>query len=353
MVKGSFLNEVEQPFFNNDDLGEKDDVVVGLVADVERELPHVVEGDPCCENMDSILTIEKLRKQQRPRDYGCRRIGICLRVSNQFIVGFPCLPFQNCFFSNNLSLFLHLVFPKQTSLSGTESRRAKKVARLASTLGGGDSLLTTENLLKLGFCRTGNPVPPTTLGEAGVGVTEHGMEASASTQSDMSKPVRTFVNPSVKYKDLFKNDDFDTLKGILDVSPISQMAPPGAGKGGSSSADKRKFSHSSGGQTGVLETRSSKRNKVAPTPPAAISQDVQNFYKLFGGRIPIEVISEWSKVKQPEAIQDMFLSSAQNYFHQLRISEQLSHATKGDMRLREELKNAKEAVGYEFYKKII
>lgn len=47
-----------------------------------------------------------------------------------------------------------LGFPKQTFLSGIEAKRAKKIAGLITDLGGGDSLLTPETLMRPGFSQT-------------------------------------------------------------------------------------------------------------------------------------------------------------------------------------------------------
>lgn len=108
--------------------------------------------------------------------------------------------------------------------------------------------------------------------------------------ADMSKPIPTFVQSSTKYEDLFKNDDFDPLKGVLDASPISQVAAPNAYRGGLPLIDKRKLSQSLIGPTSTTESRSSKKSKVVSS--ASPSHKVHNFYKLSRGQIPIETIAE-------------------------------------------------------------
>lgn len=48
----------------------------------------------------------------------------------------------------------------QTSLDGIEEKRAKKVMKLAASLGDGESLLTSETLERLGFSRPAAPLLP-------------------------------------------------------------------------------------------------------------------------------------------------------------------------------------------------
>lgn len=76
-------------------------------------------------------------------------------------------------------------------MSGSEAKRAKKVAKLAAELGDGDNLLTTEVLERLGFSlprvsmplATGEGVTAEALGEPEFGPLGEGMEAQ-DTASD-------------------------------------------------------------------------------------------------------------------------------------------------------------------------
>lgn len=155
----------------------------------------------------------------------------------------------------------------------------------------------------------------------------------------MSGSIPSFVQPSVKYEDLFKDDDIEMLVAPITATPVSQVPSPSTNKGEGVPTEKRKFTRTAGSPASTPETRSTKRVKGAPAP--TVSQEVQAFYKVTGGLVPLETIVGWSRLKGSETANASLQASAQSLFYRLRLEDQLAVAASGDARLREELRKAK------------
>lgn len=65
---------------------------------------------------------------------------------------------------------------------------------------------------------------------------------------------------------------------------------------------------------------------------------------MIGEQIHEEAVDEWSKMKLTEASKAMSYSATQNHHFQLKYSEQLSIAARGDLNLKEEVKQFREGL---------
>lgn len=126
----------------------------------------------------------------------------------------------------------------------------------------------------------------------------------------MSGAVPSFVQPSEKYEDLFPDDELALQEAPIEATPISQTRVPPLGKSGSALVDKKRLVQASGSPVSTPETRSFKRAMLPH--PSNLSQEVQQFFRLTDGQIPLEVISGWSKLKSSDAARAMLYSSGKN-----------------------------------------
>lgn len=123
------------------------------------------------------------------------------------------------------------------------------------------------------------------------------------------------------------------------ATPISRVPTPAPIKVELSATEKRRLSQASGSFKTTPETRSLKRVRISQQD--APVGEVEQFYQMSGGQIPMETIAGWVKQKTSDAARSMLFSAGESFFHQLRLSNQMALATRGDMRLREEIKQLK------------
>lgn len=133
----------------------------------------------------------------------------------------------------------------------------------------------------------------------------------------MSGSIPSFIQPSERYEDLFKEDDLMILGTPIGATPISQDPTSASVKSDFPASDKRRFSQASGSLVITAETRSSKKAKLSAQ--VSPTQEVEQFYRLEGGQIPLEMVSGWSKLEAPDAAKAMLFSSGKNFFHQMRL----------------------------------
>lgn len=155
----------------------------------------------------------------------------------------------------------------------------------------------------------------------------------------MSGSVPSFIKPSEKYEDLFPEDELMMLETPIAATPVSRFPASMSVKTELSAAEKRRLSQVAGGSKSTPETRSSKKAKVSQQGTPA--GDVEQFFQMSGGQIPMEIITGWARQRSSDAAKSMLFSSGESFFHQLRLSNQLALATRGDMRLRDEIKQLK------------
>lgn len=155
----------------------------------------------------------------------------------------------------------------------------------------------------------------------------------------MSGSLPSFVKLSEKYEDLFRDDDdLMLVDPVIDATPIFQAVVPPV-RTDSFNSDKRRLSCGGGSLGSTSETRSSKKPRTAQPP--AVPQDIQQFYQMVGGQIPIDVVYGLCKQKSSDVARSMLYLDGESFFHQLRLGGQLAAATRGDVRPREEMKKVK------------
>ena len=157
----------------------------------------------------------------------------------------------------------------------------------------------------------------------------------------MASGLPKFLKQSVKYDDLYK-DEIDVYIAPLTI-PVSKVkvgAPLGEKL---SSSSKRKVTDPSE----TPGSRYSKRLKLPSTQEVTETEAPQSLQKLAGmleGHVAVEAMAEWDKMRLTEASRAITYANAQSLYLKLKFDEKIDSAARGDMKLREELKEMRSRV---------
>ncbi|KAL1811046.1 hypothetical protein ACET3Z_021111 [Daucus carota] len=201
----------------------------------------------------------------------------------------------------------------QTPLAGESLERAEHVLGLSTKLGDGSSLLTPENLERLGFSTTVIWLPTFPNSSSAPPSTRTFGEASGSQAPIPAKPLSQLPSPSLEQKK---------------ASSGSRKRDPSKAVEAGSSA----------------EGRSSKKPKLAlarSSPAPSSTQKTQLFQRMLFDQVPEATIREWDRLSIAEATRDKVVANAKSLFLDLKMGEHVADTARVNETMRADLKQAR------------